>query len=277
MRLYSKLKYSLTFLAVAFASDPSPSTDATQDPFWLVEQFFTMPATPGPEFVDGQGYWGREYVTAYEDERNADYFGYRLYEALQHVESQEYSGLALPKLLNEFKSTHDATLQAHVQGGGHGHANAIRRFEIYESFRTAVMLIRSKGIEDSGLRNAIAVHILLNASSSAEEFHFCTEYCMEKGAAWSGLNCADNYESFKVLKALSELGADERFSNFIAKIRLHKNDVSRNLSLVDSLSVIIDPISAYCQGYGEAAPIFTRIDDALQQVAFGVEEIEAGL
>lgn len=277
MRLYSKLKYSLTFLGVAFASDPSRSTDAAMGPFWLVQQFFTMPATPGPEFVDGQDYWGREYVTAYLDERNADYFGYRLYEGLQHIESQANSGLALPKLLTEFKSAHDATLQAHVQGGGHGHADAIRRFEIYESFRTAVMLIRSQGIEDSGLRNAIAVHILINANSSAEEFNFCTEYCTEKGAAWSGLNCADNYESFKVLKALSDLRADGRFLTFIEKIRLHKNDVSRNLSLVDSLSVIIDPISAFCQGYGEAAPIFTRIDDALQQVAFGEEEIEAGL
>jgi hypothetical protein len=100
---------------------------------------------------------------------------------------------------------------------------------------------------------------------------------MEDKAPWIGLCCASNFDGFKVMKALYDIRGDGRFSQYIEKIKLHVEKITRNFSFIDSLTAIMDPISAYCEGYGKDAKIFTSIDVALQQAAFGEEEIEAGL
>ena len=277
MRLFSSLHSSLTLFATAFASEPTTSAPSTERPFRLVDQFFTPTDSPVSEYVNGNDYWGRAYITAYEDEVSADYYGFQLYEVLQNLDKQEPSGASLPHLLTDFKAAHDDTLQSYIQGWGDEDANTIGRLELYESFRTAVALIRFERMEEAELRQAVAAHLLGNADSSAEEFDFCNVYCMEERAPWIGLSCSANFEAFKVMKALSDIRGDARFSEYMGKIKRHGKNITRNFSFIDSLTVIIDPISAYCQGYGNDTRIFARIDDALEQMAYGEEELEAGL
>jgi hypothetical protein len=233
-----------------------------------VNKFLFSEVSPGSLPVESDEiYWGREYVVKHYGSDFSKYFSALLRDVLVSLESIPEAATFLEKLA-DFRLTHGdfSYLGVALDDDSWSHD----RLEVYESFVTAIVVVRDlSDADDRLLRLGVAKNLLEHADEAEEEFDWCYDYCSKHSDAFQGLSCADNFDAFKILNALGEIQGDARYGQYIDSLRSSSKSVASSFELQVSLSCITTPLNEFLEGFKEDLSwIPEATDEAIRQLSY---------